>query len=482
MALMQSMHLCVLLVLVTTTVSIRSTQEQDPIAEDAALTASFPKCPSDVFKFCSHGDLADHGIACIASKEATPRRAEEVQCVPKHNNRDGKYACPKKLAFKCDATPALTVVPLLPARQMHNFMALDSQDLALPLYCGLTQMALNKIANQPLTKDLGVSIDLPFWKGYNTYNLALDSFELGSVMVERCDAHVSKVEDELLVNVSRLRAEVLTLGWATHREQWPHMPENGTIQNGTLGASFNISLDLAKEEETSLDFSLDQIDINLGIDGRQWVSDNMAKLLKLARPVVSKGLQLAARVEIGKALEIVRTQGGCALLQQGLGLLAPVSLHFESQEPLKYHVPLVGNVLTTINSTSIELPKSMTCMRAEFNGTAIDFHIDDFEFGATFDWAYRKENSTFWHNNGTSRVHSKIGIVLKVDLENPDATDARVALPVMDFNLTSEYEPWFYSNLPKIVSPFIREAVNVLGSHFATYEIKKVLKEQFIPA
>jgi len=478
---MQSMRLWVLLV--TTTLAIRSTQEQDSIVEDAGPTASFPKCPSDIFKFCSHGDLADHGIACIASEEATPRKAEEVQCVPKHNNKDGKYACPKELSFKCDATPPLIVVPLLPPRQMRNFMATESQELDLPLYCGLTQMALNKMANQPLTEDLGVNIDLPFLKGYNTYNLALATFELGSVMVERCGTHVNPVNDELSVNVSQIRADVLTLGWATHRKRWPHMPENGTIQNGALGASFNISLSLAKEEETSLDFSLDQIDVNPGIDGRRWLSDGIAKVLKLARPVVSNGLQHAARVEIGKALEIVRTQGGCALLQHGLGLLAPMSLNFETKTPLKFHVPLVGNVFTTVKSTSIDLPKSMKCMRAEFNGTAIDFHIDDFEFGAAFNWAYRQFESydSFLHNNGTSRVHAKVGIVLKVDLEKPDATDVRVALPVMDFDLASEYESWFYGHLPNVVGPFIKEAISILGSHFAKYEIKKVLKEQFIP-
>merc|ERR1711963_1163403 len=154
---------------------------------------------------------------------------------------------------------------------------------------------------------------------------------------------------------------------------------------------------------------------------------------------------------------------------------------FHTEEPISFHVPLVGNVLTNVSSTRIDQPTSMNCMRAEFTGTTITFHIEDFEFGAAFDWAYRKENSKFWHNSGTGSVRAKVGVALHVDVENPDATEAHVALPVMDFSLTSEYDNWFYSNLPKIVGPFVKTAVNTLGSYFAKYEIKKTLKEEFKP-
>merc|ERR1712187_920275 len=109
-------------------------------------------------------------------------------------------------------------------------------------------------------------------------------------------------------------------------------------------------------------------------------------------------LQHETRVHVHNAMQTIRSQGGCSLLNDGLHLLNPVTLQFETKEPITEHVPLIGYVDTTVNSTSIDLPKSMKCVRAEFNGTVISFHIADFSLGADFTWSYSKQGSQFWHN------------------------------------------------------------------------------------
>merc|ERR1712187_17183 len=287
-------------------------------------------------------------------------------------------------------------------------------------------------------------------------------------------------EHSFTVEVPNVKIEILSLGWSIARDWWPHFPQDGT-QTGTVGASFNVSLDMGELQETSLDFRLNELDVDLGATKHQWFFDYLRKLVKLARPVVSLLLQHEMRVQVDSVMQIVRTQGGCTLLKDGLQLLDPLKLHFETKEPITEHVPLVGDIDATVNSTSIDLPKSMKCVRAEFNGTTMTFHIEDFPLGAEITWGYRKQGSDFWHNNGTASVHAKVGISLHVDLQRPDATDVQVGVPELTLQLQSEYDEWMYKMLSKVVSPLVQFTVNHIGSHLANYEIRKVLTEKFRP-
>merc|ERR1711879_1050578 len=101
----------------------------------------------------------------------------------------------------------------------------------------------------------------------------------------------------------------------------------------------------------------------------------------------------------------------------------------------------------------------MNCARAEFNGTVMTFHIEDFALGANFTWAYRKPKTHFWYNNGTGSFHAKVGISLHVNLQQPDATDVQVGMPELKFQLQSEYDAWVYKMLSKVVSPFVKLTV-----------------------
>jgi len=369
------------------------------------------------------------------------------------------------------------VVPLFKASHASFFNVEPEGTLELPIFCGLQQMALNKIAFQPLTKDLNVNITIPTWVG--SYTALLSDFQLGAVTVVGCD---TKVKDHVFsVEVPSFQAEILSLEWSLSRNYWPHFPQNGSLAPGKLGASFNVSLDLAKVEETSLDLKLNELDVDLGAYQNRWFYSSLTKLIELARPVVSLVLQHETRVHVHDAMQMIRSQGGCSLLKDGLQLLNPVTLQFETKEPITEHVPLVGDVDTSVNSTRIDLPKSMKCMRAEFNGTVISFHIEDFSLGTDFTWSYRKEGSQFWHNNGTGSLHAKVGISFHVDLQQPDATDVQVGMPELTFQLQSEYDAWVYKLLSKVVSPFVKSTVNHIGSYLATYEIKKTLMEKFRP-
>merc|ERR1712187_878586 len=111
------------------------------------------------------------------------------------------------------------------------------------------------------------------------------------------------------------------------------------------------------------EFKLNELDIDLGATKHKWFFGAFTKLVELARPAVSMLLQHEMRVHVDSAMEIVHTQSGCALLKDGLQLLDPLTLHFETKDPITKHVPLVGDVDTTVKSAIIDLPKSMTCLR-----------------------------------------------------------------------------------------------------------------------
>merc|ERR1719150_3449458 len=147
---------------------------------------------------------------------------------------------------------------------------------------------------------------------------------------------------------------------------------------------------MSKQQDHLFMFKLDQIDVALGAKHHSWLMTALVKLAKFTRPLVNAVVHREAEKVLDKSLGIIRAQGGCVFLQNMLKELDFVRFEFTSYEPTKVHVPVVGEVDVSVNSTYVHQPTSMQCEHVAFNGKILTAHIKHVPFDAGFRWAYRK--------------------------------------------------------------------------------------------
>merc|ERR1711972_231897 len=228
-------------------------------------------------------------------------------------------------------------------------------------------------------------------------------------------------------------------------------------------------------------FKLGQIDTILGAKHHTWLSAALDKLTGFMRPLVSMAVEHASRTALRESLAIVRKQGSCAFLQGTVADLDVAKLQFTSYEPFEIHVPVVGDVNISVNSTYIKPPTSMHCEHVGFNGSTLMAHVEDVPFSAGFKWAYQKLGSSFWHNQGTGSTAVVAGTLLHIDLLKPSDTSIQMELPTLKLDLQADADAWMYNALTDVMVPLLRESLQLFGGKLVAHHVAKCLADPKCP-
>jgi len=307
----------------------------------------------------------------------------------------------------------------------------------------------------------------------------MSHIEIGAVNMLLCDASVDS-SGKFNVGIARMDIELKQLAWRYKQRNWPHTANEGNAV-GKTSASFNVSIDMSKDQDHLFDFKMNQIDVSLGAKHHKWLMGALMKLTKLARPIVSAVVHHEAKKVLDKSLGTIRAQGGCVFLQGALKKVDFVKFQFTSYEPTKVHIPVVGDVYVSVNSTYVHQPTSMLCEHVAFNGQILTAHIKNVPFDAGFKWSYRKQGSSFWHNQGTGVTNVVGATLVHIDLLKPTATVIKVDLPVLKLHIDAESDAWLYHALTSTMTPLIRESLQLFGGKVMAHEISKCLEDPTCP-
>merc|ERR1711948_190952 len=122
----------------------------------------------------------------------------------------------------------------------------------------------------------------------------------------------------------------------------------------------------------------------------------------------------------------------------------------------------------SINSTYITQPTSMQCEHVGFDGQRLTAHIENVPFDAGFNWAYRKQGSSFWRNQGTGVAKVVAGALVNIDLLQPTATELKIDVPVLKLQLAAVSDAWLYKALTGVMAPLVRESLQTFGGKVMT--------------
>lgn len=270
------------------------------------------------------------------------------------------------------------------------------------------------------------------------------------------------------------------MDWEYLQRSWPQVQDNGSATVNTT-VSFNVSIDMIREVRDVFALRLGQVDLELGARRHTWVSKAIEEMTSFGRPLVSQAVQLLAKQALDNNLDIVQKKGGCAFLENALGALDMLQFAFISYEPLSTHVPAIGDVNISVNSTSIVPPSTMRCKHVAFNGTTLTAHIQDVSFSAGFKWAYQKINSSFWHNEGSALTNVTAGTMLHINLMEPKETSIQLDVPVLKLKLHADADDWMYEALGAVMVPLVREALQLFGGRLLSREVAKCLADPDCP-
>jgi len=348
----------------------------------------------------------------------------------------------------------------------------------VPIYCRLLQVGLEAAQFQPILEDLNLSAvaEVP---ALGSVDVSSSHLEIGAVRLVSCGASVDEA-GRFSVGISQLDVELKQLEWQYSQRSFPHAADEG-VASANTSISFNVSIDMATDDHEVFGFKLGQIDLHLGAKHHTWLSAALEKLTKFTRPLLSVAVEHAARKSLDESLAVVRKQGGCAFLQGSLADLDLVKLQFTSYEPIETHVPLVGDVNVSVNSTYIKPPTSMHCEHVGFNGSLVTARVEEVPFSAGFAWAYQKPGSSFWHNQGTGMTDVVAGTLLHIDLLKPSETRIQVELPTLKVELQADADAWLYNALTDVMVPLLRGSLQLFGGELLAHHVSKCLADPKCP-
>jgi len=303
--------------------------------------------------------------------------------------------------------------------------------------------------------------------------------EIGAVRVVSCGASVDE-KGQFNVGVSQLDVELKQLQWRYTQGSFPHAADEGMATANTT-ASFNVTIDMAAGRHNVLKLRLGQIGLHLGAKHHSWLSAAIDKLTNFMVPLVSEAVHLAAKAALDESTALIHKEGACAFVNDALASGDLVKLRFTSYEPIETHIPVVGDVNISVNSTAVTPPTSMRCEQLAFNGTVLSARIEDVSFGASFVWGYQKLHSTFWHNEGTGSANIVAGASLHIDLMKPSGTSMKVKLPTLQLKLHADADDWMYGALSSVMSPLVRESAQLLGGHLLAHFIARCIADPSCP-
>jgi len=289
-----------------------------------------------------------------------------------------------------------------------------------------------------------------------------------------CDAAVDDA-GHFKVAVSELDIGLQQLQWHYSQRGFPHAADHG-LASGSTSVSFNVSIDMARGTHDIVGFEIGKVDLALGSQGESWLTGVLQKALNI-RMVVER----AAKHTLDETLREMNDEGACGFVRGALADLDLTTLDFTTGDAVKAHVPLVGDVDISVNSTDIEPPTSMKCEHLGFNGSLITARIDDVPFAMGFRWAYQKPNSSFWHNEGNGSAKVVAGTLLHVNLLRPSETHIEVKLPTLDLQLQAESDAWMYSALSDVMAPLVRESLQTFGGQVLSSRVEQCLADPGCP-
>mmetsp|Transcript_104473 Transcript_104473/g.261923 ORF Transcript_104473/g.261923 Transcript_104473/m.261923 type:complete len:399 (+) Transcript_104473:77-1273(+) len=355
-------------------------------------------------------------------------------------------------------------------------VAVEVKDV--PIYCRLLQVGLETAQFQPVLEDLNLSAVAEV-AALGSVDVSASHLEIGAARLVSCGASVDE-SGRFSVGISKLDVDLKQLEWQYAQRRFPHAADQG-VASANTSISFNVSIDMVMEEHEIFGFKLGQIDLKLGAQHHSWLSTALEKLTKFMRPLLSAVVEHAARKALRESLAIVRKQGGCAFLQGSIADMDFVKLAFTSYEPMETHVPLLGNVNISVNSTYIKPPTSMHCEHVGFNGSLLTARVENVPFSAGFEWAYHRLGSSYWHNQGTGIADVVAGTLLYIDLLKPSATRIQVELPTLKLELQATADAWMYHTLTHVMVPLVRDSLQLFGGKLLTHYVSKCLANPKCP-
>jgi len=346
------------------------------------------------------------------------------------------------------------------------------------LYCRLLEVGLRDLQFQPVLEDVKVStvVHVPMM-GF--IDVAATRAEVGSVRVTKCEA---TVDDKGMFNlgIGEMSLELRQMDWQYQQRSWPEVSDGGRA-NANTTISFNVTVDMERDIRELFALKLGGVDLDLGAQNHTWVSTAIAKVTHFTRPLISEAAQLIVKKALDNNLAIIHEKGGCAFLENALSALNMMNFSFISYQPLSTHVPVMGDVNISVNSTSIVPPTTMQCHHVSFTGTAMTAHVEGVAFSAGFVWAYQKINSTFWHNQGSALTNVTAGTLLHIDLIHPDQTSIELDVPTLKLKLHADADDWMYEALGTVMVPLVREALQLFGGKVLSYHVAQCLADPKCP-
>lgn len=348
----------------------------------------------------------------------------------------------------------------------------------VPLYCRLLQVGLEDAELQPVLEDVKVSTvaHIPL---FGDIDAVTTHVEVGAVRTRHCAA---SVDDQGVFNVGirELGVEIPRMDWQYFQRDWPQVQDVGSATANTT-VSFNVSIDMNREVREVFALNLGQVDLQLGAQRHTWVSKAIEEFTSFGRPLVSGAVQFLAKKALDNNLEIVQRKGGCAFLEHALEALDMLQFAFISYEPLSTHVPALGDVNISVNSTSIIPPSTMQCQHVGFNGTTLTAHIEGVSFSAGFNWSYQKVGSSFWHNEGSALTNVTAGTLLHINLMEPKETRIQLDVPTLKLKLHADADDWMYEALGAVMVPLVRESLQLFGGRVLSREVASCLADPDCP-
>lgn len=248
-----------------------------------------------------------------------------------------------------------------------------------------------------------------------------------------------------------------------------------------MSTAFNVTIDMTSESVVLSHMEVDFIQMDLGAQRHSWLTGTLMSGVTTMRPVISAVLGKAFKLALTDAIKFIKQKGGCAFLDGILSKADFAKVSFTSVVPVSVHVPVVGMVDISVNSTRVQQPTHMDCKHVGFNGATFEAQIQNVPFSAGFNWAYRKPDSWFWHNHGDADVDVVAGMSVHINVLKPAETFVAVSMPALYLNINADSNHWLYGALSHVMGPLIRESLQLFGGRLAAHEIEKCLSDPLCP-
>lgn len=307
--------------------------------------------------------------------------------------------------------------------------------------------------------------------GVGNVNLTLTNVSV-EVGVDSCSASGGNgafhLDTSLTLNLTHVAFEY-------RGSDWPHVHDVGSAQ-GLMAFNTNVSFDV-KSGASQFSFDLlKPLQITLHQRHNDWVTDAIAKLLKMEQSKIAEKVTAAGRKALEKQAAVARDHGACALLAPLKSLPindAAVALR-TPPEPVK--VPVMGTVNVSVNSTQFYPVRTLGCEHLGFDGRTLDTKLDE-AVAFDFNWtALHKKH----RNNGTGTAHVNASVSLRVDLVT-GASKVQLGLPQLDLHLTAQEHDWLYKALVAVTTPAAKATLEEFGSRAATKALTRCLADPACP-